>query len=144
MLGGSVGFGGLDLGSDSQSTMNYHIELGGFLRSNWAIAVGFWGGQHDQDGLRLTNSNAGLMTQYWFQEAFWLKGAIGQATLHSEIDSFSYPDYNGMAIGGMFGWDFYDRGSYHMHASIGLTLEGYENLNDNVTATAFQLGVQYY
>ena len=100
LLGISGGFGSLDAGGDSVSTLNYHLEIGGFLSHQWAIAVGFWGGQHNEDFGSTTHNNAGLMAQYWLSDAFWLKGAIGTASLSSESDGFTFYDYNGMAIAG--------------------------------------------
>jgi hypothetical protein len=144
LLGGYVGFGSLDAGDESKSTVNYRFEIGGFLRPDWAISVGIWGGQHSEEFSTISNNNAGLMTQYWFREAFWLKGAIGTASLSVKSDGTTLGDYSGMAIGGDFGWNFYSTSSYHFDASIGFTFEGYEDLEDNTTATALVVGVQYY
>jgi hypothetical protein len=83
------------------------------------------------------------MTQYWLREKFWLKGALGTATLSYDAPD-STADFNGMAIGSSVGWNFYSRGSYHFDASFGFTLEGYEDLEDNIMATALVFGMQYY
>lgn len=144
MLGLSAGFGALDGGGTSTSTLNYHIEIGGFLHPNWAITVGFWGGQDNEEFGSTTNTNAGLMAQYWLSDAFWLKGGLGTASLSSEYDGLTYYDYNGMAIAGMGAWEFYQRSEYHFFASLSMTVQGYEDVSENITATALQIGVQYF
>lgn len=144
LLSGYFGFGSLDAGGDAESTVNYRFEIGGFMRPDWAIAVGVWGGTHNDEFSSLSNNNAGLMTQYWLRDAFWLKGAIGTATLTFESDGMTLAEFNGLATGGSVGWNFYSRGSYHFDASIGFTLEGFEDLSDNTTATALVFGMQYY
>ncbi len=144
LLGGSLGFGSLDAEGQSNSTTNYHVELGGFLNPEWAVAVAFWGGIHNANFVSISNNNAGLTGQYWIRDTFWLKGLLGKADLTVAYDGVRVRDFAGMAIGGMAGWDFYQRGSYYVQASLGFTVEGYEDAAENVTATAIQLGIQYY
>lgn len=144
LLGASFGFGTLDAGNNSGGTVNYHVEFGGFLHPKWAVAVGLWGGDDSDDFSSVTNHNAGLIGQYWMRDSIWFKGYLGTARLTEEYDGIRYANYEGMAFGGMAGWDFYNRGSYHVHGSLGLTFGGYKDVEANSTAMAIQVGLQYY
>ncbi len=144
LLGGYFGFGSLDAGGASESTVNYRLEIGGFVMSKLAILVGIWGGSSSEDNLSVSNNNAGLMAQYWLQDSLWLKGDLGTARLSFRSDGMTFAEFNGMAIGGSVGWNFYSTRRYHLSASFGVTFEGYEDLEDNTTATALVFGLQYY
>lgn len=145
LLGLDFGFGSLNYGSQSDSTVNYLVELGGFISPNWALSVGFWGGSSNEEFSSVSNSNAGVMAQYYFSKAFWAKGRLGSANITFASDAASESiKFEGIATGGMVGWDFYNHAAYHAHVSFGLSLQGYENSRDNVTATAITIGLQYF
>ncbi len=144
LVGLTLGFGSLDTGSQSDVTFNYRFGLGGFINPLWAIAVDFWGAQYSDGFVDVSTNSAGFTVQRFLQNSFWLKGSLGTAHLVTKDEGFTRGDYDGVATGAMVGWDFFEHGAYHFQATAGVTFEGYEEISDNVTAVALQIGVQYY
>lgn len=144
MAGLSLGFGSIAVSEESQGTLNYQVQFGGFLSHQWALAVEFWGGSGSESGLDLSNKNAGVSMQYWVGKSFWVRGAMGSASLTASIGDSLVDEFSGAAIAGGLGWEFYEHADYHFNASFGVTIEGYEDTRENVTATALQVGMQYY
>jgi hypothetical protein len=145
LLGGlALGFGSLGAGGDANGTLNYTVSFGGYLSSRLALLVDLWGGRHTEDEFRISNINKGAGVLYWLTDDFWCKGRLGLADYETSVDGGVLSQFRGAAFGVGLGWAFYSRGPFHVDARVSITVETYENTRNNVTASALQIGLQYF
>ena len=140
-----LGFGSLELGNESNGTLNYELQFGGYLNNQWALQLEVWGGAHDDGEFHISNLNRGLSAQYWMADRnVWWKVIVGASTVTTSFADTVLADFAGAAVGGGCGWMFYQRGSYRADARFGLTIEGFKDTDDNAVAFALGIGLSYF
>ncbi len=141
----SLGVGSLGLGNESHRTFDYAASFGGYINNQWALAVELWGGFHDDSDFHLTHHNRGISGQYWMRERrVWLKAMIGASSVKSSFGDTTFADFVGVAFAGAGGWQFFERGDYHVDAQLRITVEGFEDTSENATALSLGIGVSYF
>lgn len=155
--GGSIGIGSLALhdpdapGSpdgDDVGALGFELHVGGLVRPDLALLVGYWGGVHgcaDCDRSdELVQSNIGIAAQYWPTPRLWVVAGLGSARLGRLIEGDRAWLRAGTSLLAGVGYELLHQRSYALDVQFRLTAAGYKDSDMGSSLGALLLGVSWY